>query len=53
MGVVVSYFNPNGHRKDDPDPVTGLTSQDKTLIKTSWAKLRADTTASGVKIFLT
>lgn len=51
MGVAVSYILPsNTGRTDDPDPVTGLTSRDKYLVKTTWAKLMKSPADSGVAL---
>ncbi|XP_018568473.1 globin isoform X1 [Anoplophora glabripennis] len=53
MGVLWSYlgYGTQG-RTDDPDPVTGLTSRDRYLIKSSWAGPRQKPTESGVALFL-
>lgn len=51
MGAVVSYVTPgNTGRSDDPDPVTGLTSKDKYLVRTSWAKIMKNPADSGVAL---
>ncbi|XP_060522783.1 globin-like isoform X2 [Cylas formicarius] len=52
MGTVVSFISQNTGRTDDPDPVTGLTTRDKYLVKTSWAKLAKTPTDSGVALLL-
>ncbi|CAG9767109.1 unnamed protein product [Ceutorhynchus assimilis] len=51
MGTIVSYILPtNTGRTDDPNPVTTLTSRDRYLVKTSWAKLMKNPTDSGVAL---
>lgn len=51
MGIVVSYVLPGSTgRTDDPDPVTGLTSRDKYLVKTSWAKIMKNPTDNGTAL---
>lgn len=56
MGTVLSYILPaNTGRTDDPDPVTGLTSRERYLVQSSWAKVMKDPTNMGVlllKMFL-
>ncbi|XP_030754339.1 globin isoform X2 [Sitophilus oryzae] len=51
MGTIVSYISPaNTGRTDDPDPATGLTSRDKYLVRTSWARIMKNSTDSGVAL---
>ncbi|ENN77703.1 cytoglobin-1 [Dendroctonus ponderosae] len=51
MGTVLSYITPaNSGRSDDPDPVTGLTSKEKYLVRTSWAKIMKNPADSGVAL---
>lgn len=51
MGIVVSYIFPaNNGRTDDPDPVTGLTSREKFLVKSTWAKVMKDPAESGTVV---
>ncbi|XP_076273075.1 globin 1 isoform X2 [Rhynchophorus ferrugineus] len=52
MGTVVSYITTNTGRTDDPDPTTGLTSRDKYLVRTSWARIMKNATDSGVALLL-
>ncbi|XP_066247826.1 globin isoform X1 [Euwallacea similis] len=51
MGTVVSYILPgNTGRTDDPDKLTGLTSRDKYLVKSSWAKIMKAPADNGVAL---
>ncbi|XP_060521333.1 globin-like isoform X2 [Cylas formicarius] len=52
MGIVYGYFFPDTGRTDDPDAVTGLTSRDKYLVKTSWANVMKNPTANGCALLL-
>ena len=51
MGNMATSIVPGSTGKtDDADPVTGLTSRDKYLVKTSWARLMENPTDSGVAL---
>ncbi|CAH0564398.1 unnamed protein product [Brassicogethes aeneus] len=52
MGAVVSLFDGNTGRTDDPDSTTGLTSRDKFLVTSSWAEVRKEPTENGVKLLM-
>ncbi|KAG5863957.1 hypothetical protein JTB14_029453 [Gonioctena quinquepunctata] len=54
MGIIYSWlgFGPDRGRTDDLDPVTGLTSRDRYLLRNSWATVMKDATGNGVKLFM-
>lgn len=52
MGMLYSLLGYNG-RTDDPDPVTGLTSRDKHLLKSTWELVKKDLKGNGVKVLMT
>ncbi|KAJ8924507.1 hypothetical protein NQ315_007305 [Exocentrus adspersus] len=52
MGAIWSWLGYGDQgRTDDPNPVTGLTSRDCYLIKTSWGKVRQKPTENGIALF--
>ena len=55
MGAIYSFLWKNSDRKDDPDPVTGLTTQDKNILKSTWKKISNGhaSVKTGMEIFLT
>ncbi|XP_019758972.1 uncharacterized protein LOC109536931 [Dendroctonus ponderosae] len=53
MGIITSYFGRELERDDDPDPKTGLTSRDISVLKTTWKRIteRGGTLEIGIAIF--
>lgn len=51
MGLIFSYILGHG-RADDPDEVTGLTSRDKYLLRTTWNEARSDPVQLGVGLLV-
>lgn len=47
MGVITSYMKPAG----EPDPVTGLTPKEKSLVVSSWNIVKKDLQGTGIELF--
>ncbi|KRT82554.1 hypothetical protein AMK59_4821 [Oryctes borbonicus] len=47
MGIIISYLK----GANDPDPVTGLTPREKSLVVSSWNLVKKDPAGNGVELF--
>lgn len=52
MGAIYSLLGYD-LKTDDPDPITGLTSKQKHIVKSTWNILKKDPKSHGVNLFLT